>query len=260
MRNVFKQNSIDVVMHLAASKGMNSSICSPLDFYKNNISSLINLLQVMSEFEVKKLIFTSSCAVYGGGDQKKPPVDENVEISDLTSIYARTKYFGEEILRDSKIQVIILRVFNVIGAHSSGLLGEDPNKPQINILTLFAKKSLENSGHLSISSTCVRDFVHVMDIAEAHMAALEKIDKIDGSKVYNIGSGVGTSLLRLLKIFESISGLKVTYNLKECSNDEIKEIYTDTKLSEKELNWKSTRSIEEMCFDCWKYICNYYDI
>lgn len=252
LKNIFISHAIDAVIHLAASKGMNSSIQSPLDFYKNNMMGLINLLDVMREHKVMKLIFSSSCAVYG--NQEVLPVAEDAPIKNTSSIYARTKYFAEEMLRDlTDFRVIILRIFNPIGAHVSGLIGEDPSKPpQINILTLFAKAAVDKSNILI--SPCIRDFIHIEDVAEAHLAALKKLNEIQEIKIYNIGSGRGTSLIKLMKVFEATNCLKIPYKIKPCDESEIKEIYADTTLASRELNWKSKRSIEEICIDCWRFI------
>lgn len=254
LKNIFISNAIDSVIHLAASKGMNSSIQSPVEFYKNNMVGLINLLDVMREHKVSKLIFSSSCAVYG--NQEVHPVAEDASITKISSIYARTKYFAEEMLRDvakSDFSIIILRIFNPIGAHESGLIGEDPSKPQSNILSLFAKAAVDNMINFEISP-CVRDFIHVVDVAEAHVAALKKLNEIQEVKIYNIGSGRGTSLIKLVEIFEATSGMKVSFKSKPCGESEIKEIFADTKLAESELNWKSKRSIEDMCIDGWRFV------
>jgi UDP-glucose 4-epimerase len=255
LRNIFSKAKIDIVIHLAATKGINPTQ-SLVDFYNNNITSFLNILKVMREFNVKKLIFASSCAVYG--HPRVLPVSEEDAMPSPQNIYARTKFFAEEILKDvssyENFACIILRIFNPIGAHSSGILGEDPNKKQINILTLLAKNVLENCKNLKISPDCVRDFIHVMDVAEAQIKAVEKLKDLKGVKIYNIGSGDGTSLQNLVEIFERGSDAKVSFTSKPCAENEIKEIVADIKLMQNELNFKLTRTIEEMCRDCWNFM------
>jgi UDP-glucose 4-epimerase len=257
----FAENSIDCVLHLAATKGVNSNGNSPIKFYKNNLVSTINLLDVMQQFGVKKIIFSSSCAVYG--NQENQPVVENAEIN-LLNPYARSKHFCEEILRDvakadKQFSIIILRYFNPVGAHQSGILGEDPTKSPLNILTLFAKHAIGKCENLTISASCVRDYIHINDVTEAHIAGIENLENFKGIKTINIGSGTGTSLQELIDNFEEICGRKINFTEKPCNEHEIKEIIASTKLSDDELNWKAKKNVADMCKDCWKFVNNFYD-
>lgn len=262
LSNIFNQHKISTVIHLAATKGVNESLKFPIECYKNNLMTTINLLEVMKEHKIYNFIFSSSCAVYG--NQSEIPVKESALPQTLSNVYARSKYFIEEILRDvaksdANFKIIILRYFNPIGAH--GLFGEDPKKPQISLLTLISQVALGSrecitifgDDYETVDGTSMRDFVHVMDIAEAHIPAIEKLNQINEVKFYNLGSNEGTTLLQLIKTFANDNDVKVPYVIKPRREGEISSIFADCSLVEKELNWKAKRTLEEMCKDCWKW-------
>lgn len=256
--DVFEKYKITTVMHLAATKGVNESLSYPIECYRNNLVGIMNLVEVMKKFNVKKLIFSSSCAIYG--NQVEMPVKETALPQSLSNVYGKSKYFIEEILSDisrsdKEFKITILRYFNPVGAHSSGLIGEDPKRKQINFLTLLGQTALDKHKSLSIfGSSNVRDFVHVMDIAEAHINAIEKFNDGDRFKVFNLGTGMGFSLLELIQVFEQVNDVKISYTIKERREGEIEAIIADTNLAENELGWKSKRNVEKMCEDCWKWM------
>ncbi|XP_070502222.1 UDP-glucose 4-epimerase-like [Chironomus tepperi] len=255
---IFERYKITTVIHLAAMKGVSESMNYPIECYRNNLVSTLNLLEVMRLYGVKNLIFSSSCAIYG--NQVEMPVHETALPRSISNVYGKSKLFIEEILSDlsrsdKEFKITILRYFNPVGAHSSGLIGEDPKRKQISFLTLLGQAALDEKKNLSLfGSSNIRDFVHVMDVAEAHIAAVKSLKSNESFKVFNIGSGIGISLLELIKVFEHINHVKISYTLKERRVGEIEAIIADTTLAETELGWKSNRSVEEMCADSWKWM------
>lgn len=262
---IFEKHTINAVIHFAAMKAVGESMQLPLLYYKNNLIGMINLLEVMKKFEVYQLVFSSSCTVYG--EPKELPITEEKETGNVTNVYGRTKYFIEEMLKDisnadSKWNIIALRYFNPVGAHSSGLIGEDPTKQFTNIMPYISQVATGKKDTLTIfgndyetpDGTGVRDYIHVMDLASGHVAALNKLATSHlGLKVYNLGTGKGVSVLELLQTFERVNNVKVPYVIEKRRHGDISSMYADASLAESDLHWKASKTLEEMCIDFWKW-------
>lgn len=268
LRDVFRRYSFEAVIHFAAFKAVGESTSEPLKYYKNNLDSLLNLLQVMQEYSVKKLVFSSSCTVYGTPEGTSV-VNEETPLSPPNSPYGWTKWMGEQILRDvvtaqPDLRVVLLRYFNPVGAHESGLIGELPQGIPNNILpyiTQTASGKLEQltvfgSDYATPDGTCIRDFVHVSDLAEAHIAAIGFMDKKDRLSIFNIGTGKGTSVLELITAFEKATGNKLNWKFGPRRPGDVMEIAADTALAEREMGWKARRTVEEAVRDAWKWELN----
>jgi UDP-glucose 4-epimerase len=262
--DVFSMYNITEVIHFASLKSVNESIKMPLLYYRKNINILINLLEVMSIFSCKKLIFSSSATVYGS--QLKSPLNENMLTgSSITNPYGQTKYFQEQILNDyaknnPSFSIVILRYFNPLGSHPSGLIGENPNDTPNNLFPYLLKVISNDTAYLSIfgnnyntkDGTCIRDFIHVMDLAEGHSIALEKIKK--GIICYNLGTGKGTSVLELIEIFNKVNNVNIPYKIENKRDGDIDISYADVSKVFNELNWKTKYSIEDICRDGYNYL------
>ncbi|GAB6026943.1 hypothetical protein CHUAL_013616 [Chamberlinius hualienensis] len=263
--NIFTKHDIDFVIHFAAMKAVGESMQDPLLYYKNNVVGTINMLEVMKKHKVFQLVFSSSCCVYGSPNFL--PITEEHPIGKVTSVYGRTKYLIEEMLSDlshadPQWSIISLRYFNPVGAHSSGLIGEDPTKPFTNLMPYMAQVAIGKKDELTIfgadydtvDGTGVRDYIHVMDLASGHVAALNKI-KNGGIryKVYNLGTGNGVSVLQLISAFEKASQRKVTYRLLERRSGDVATMYADSSLAEKDLKWTAIRDLNQMCEDFWRW-------
>ncbi|KAF4518483.1 hypothetical protein B566_EDAN006488 [Ephemera danica] len=224
---IFGQYEIDSVIHFAAIKAVGESMQQPFLYYRNNMMGAINLLEVMKEHGCYNLVFSSSCTVYG--NPTTLPITENHPTGDVTNVYGRTKYFVEEMLKDVSVaekqwNIIMLRYFNPVGAHPSGLIGEDPTKAFTNLMPYIAQVAMGQKESLLIfggdydteDGTGVRDYIHIMDLANGHVAALQKLHKEHlRIKVYNLGTGQGVSVLQLVKTFEKVTGTKVSYDIQE---------------------------------------------
>ncbi|RZF44948.1 hypothetical protein LSTR_LSTR001909 [Laodelphax striatellus] len=262
---IFEKHQIDCVIHFAAMKAVGESMQIPLFYYKNNIIGAINLLEVMKQFNCHQLVFSSSCTVYG--NPQFLPITETHPTGNVTNVYGRTKLFIEEMLRDlvhaeKNWNIISLRYFNPVGAHPSGLIGEDPTKAFTNLMPYIAQVAIGNKPHLTIfggdydtvDGTGVRDYIHVMDLASGHVAALEKLKKTHLKlQAYNLGTGRGVSVLELVKTFETVTKTKVPYNIEDRREGDIVSMYANTELAEKELEWKAKYTIEQMCEDFWRW-------
>ncbi|XP_060062498.1 UDP-glucose 4-epimerase-like [Ylistrum balloti] len=264
LQDLFKKHKFTSVIHFAGLKAVGESCELPLLYYKTNVGGTINLLEVMKENNIKNLIFSSSATVYG--TPQYLPLDEKHPIGGCTNPYGKTKYFIEEILRDlSKSDptwnIILLRYFNPVGAHKSGTIGEDPQGPPNNLMPYIAQTAVGKRKELSVygtdydtpDGTGVRDYIHVVDLALGHVAALRRLNTECGCKLYNLGTGNGLSVLDMVKAFEKASGKSVPY--KECPRraGDVASCYADAALAEKELGWKATRGLDEMCEDLWKW-------
>lgn len=271
LENVFKKNQgIVGVVHFAALKAVGESVENPLLYYSNNLGSLINLLTCMLKYNVNNIIFSSSCTVYGNIDEL--PVNENSPLQKPESPYGATKIMGENIIESQTIanknfNATILRYFNPVGAHSSGLIGEDPrNKPNnlVPIITQVAAGKIKSftvfgNNYPTRDGTCVRDYVHVSDIADAHIKALEHLMNHNNKKnynVYNLGTGKGVSVLEVIHAFEKTTGIKLNYTIGNRRKGDVSAIYSDSTLAEKELNWKPKYNIEDMMNSAWKWQLN----
>lgn len=246
-------------------KAVGESQQFPLLYYKNNIIGMINLLEIMKTHEIYNLVFSSSCTVYG--EPKKLPITEERETGNVTNVYGRTKYFIEEMLKDltradDRWNIIALRYFNPVGAHKTGRIGEDPTKLFTNLMPFIAQVAIGKKAELTIfgddydtpDGTGVRDYIHVMDLATGHVAALNKLEKLHfGLKMYNLGTGQGVSVKQLITAFEKVNNVKVPYVVQARRDGDISTMYADASLAEKELGWKAKHSLEEMCEDFWRW-------
>ncbi|XP_006622605.1 UDP-glucose 4-epimerase-like [Apis laboriosa] len=262
---VFNKHKIDCVIHFAAIKAVGESMQIPLHYYRNNIIGAINLLEVMKAAGCFQLVFSSSCTVYGEPNQL--PITEEHPTGNITNVYGRTKYFIEEMLKDisraeKNWNIISLRYFNPVGAHQSGLIGEDPTKPFTNLMPYIAQVALRHKPELVIfggdyptkDGTGIRDYIHVMDLAAGHVAALNALHKQHlRLKIYNLGTGKGVSVLELIKIFENVTGTTVPYVIKDRREGDIVSMYANTDLAEKELGWTTKYNVERMCEDFWRW-------
>lgn len=261
LRKIFNKNKIDSVIHFAGYKAVGESVKLPLKYYRNNLDSTLSLCEVMSEFDCKNLVFSSSATVYG--IPKKLPIKEDFPLS-TTNPYGTTKLMIERILKDlytsdNTWHIALLRYFNPIGAHSSGLLGEDPNGIPNNLMPYIVKVATGELECLSIfgddydtkDGTGVRDYIHVVDLALGHIAAIEKIDKEPGVYTYNLGTGVGYSVLELVKTFSKVNNINVNYKIAPRRPGDIAECYADTTKASDELHWHATKTIEDMCRDSY---------
>ena len=260
---VFFKNHIDSVIHLAGLKAVGESVEKPIEYYANNLISNLNLLELMKKYRCKKLVFSSSATVYGA--PKEVPIKEDAELS-TTNPYGSTKLMIEQILKDVCISdkdfcAILLRYFNPIGAHKSGLIGEEPNGIPNNLMPYINKVAEGELDHLNVfgndydtvDGTGVRDYIHVVDLAKGHVKALEKARKMVGAEAYNLGTGKGYSVLEMVKAFENATGMKVKYEITARRPGDIGECYADPSKALKELGWKAEKTLEEMCKDSWKY-------
>ncbi|OQY08312.1 MAG: UDP-glucose 4-epimerase GalE [Fusobacteriia bacterium 4572_132] len=260
---IFKENNIEEIIHFAGLKAVGESVQLPLKYYKNNITGTINLCEVMEKYNVKNIVFSSSATVYG--DPESVPITENFPTG-ATNPYGRSKLMLEEILKDiyvsdNTFNIAILRYFNPIGAHKSGLIGEDPNGIPNNLMPYISqvaigkleKLSIFGRDYSTVDGTGVRDYIHVVDLAKGHIKALEKLKSNPGVVIYNLGTGTGNSVLEMIKAFEKASNKKINYKVVDRRAGDIAECYADTKKVENELNWKTEKNIEEMCEDIWRW-------
>ena len=263
---IFDENQIDAVIHFAGLKAVGESVTKPLLYYHNNITGTLNLCDVMSAHNVKKIVFSSSATVYGS--PKSVPIDESFPLS-TTNPYGSTKLMIEQILRDVFVadpewSIALLRYFNPIGAHKSGLIGEDPNGIPNNLLPYIAQVAVGKLDCLGVfgndypthDGTGVRDYIHVVDLALGHLKALEKIRRDKGVDAYNLGTGNGYSVLDVVKAFEKASGRTVKYEIKPRRAGDIAECYANPLKAKELLHWEATRGIEEMCADSWNFTVN----
>lgn len=264
---IFRQEKIQGVIHFAAFKAVGESMEVPLRYYRNNLCSLITLLEAMSESGISDLIFSSSCTVYG--EPETLPVTETSPIQPAISVYGNTKQIGEEILRDTiaastPLKIISLRYFNPIGAHPSAQIGELPLGIPNNLVPYITQTAAGVREQLTIfgddyptpDGTCIRDFIHVMDLAEAHVAALQTLQKQEKSSLYevfNIGTGKGDSVLDLVKTFESVVGKPLNYKIGPRRSGDVTAVYADASKANNELGWKARRSLRESLEDAWKW-------
>ena len=266
LRKIFKENDhIDAVLHFAGLKAVGESVKLPIRYYENNLGSTLSLVTVMQEFDCNNIVFSSSATVYG--EQKELPYNENMSVGGTTNPYGTTKYFIERILKDvcvanDKFSVALLRYFNPIGAHSSGLIGENPNGIPNNLMPYILKVATHELPVLNIfgndydtkDGTGVRDYIHVVDLAKGHIKALDKICSTTGVVTYNLGTGHGYSVLDLVNTFERVNNVKINYQITDRRPGDIASCYSDPTLAETELNWKAEKGIEDMCKDAYNFI------
>ncbi|MFV0255365.1 MAG: UDP-glucose 4-epimerase GalE [Erysipelotrichaceae bacterium] len=261
VEEIFVDNSIDGVIHFAGLKSVGESVTKPLHYYYNNLLSTITLAEKCLKHNVNKFVFSSSATVYGN---QEAPFSENMELMTTTNPYGETKVMSERILSDitkanKDFKVVLLRYFNPIGAHSSGLIGEEPNGIPNNLMpyiTKVAKKKLDQlsvfgDDYDTIDGTGVRDYIHVVDLAKGHVRALETMTS--GVEIYNLGTGKGTSVLELIESFKRANNIDVPYQIVDRRPGDIASAYAATAKVEAKLDWKATKSIEEMCRDSWNF-------
>ena len=261
---IFRNHSINGVVHFAGLKAVGESVEKPLLYYTNNVSATINLCQQMQARGVKNLVFSSSCTVYG--DPKSVPINESFPTGAVTNPYGRSKYMIEEILKDicfsdNSFNVSLLRYFNPVGAHDSGLIGEDPLGIPNNLMPYITQVAVGRRKELSVfgddydttDGTGVRDYIHVVDLAKGHLKALQKISEKSGLSIYNLGTGRGYSVLEVVKAFEKACGKKIAYKIVERRAGDIAKTYADAAKACKELDWEAECDIEKMCQDAWRW-------
>lgn len=261
---VFRDTHFDAVVHFAGLKAVGESVAKPLAYYKNNLSGTINLLDCMMRHGVHKLVFSSSATVYG--DPERVPIDEHSRIVDASNPYGRTKLMIEKMLEDlcasePAFNVARLRYFNPAGAHESGQIGEDPTGIPNNLLPFVTQVAVGKRDKLVVfgndyptpDGTCVRDYIHVVDLARGHLAALAKLGELPGLVTYNLGTGRGYSVLDIIAAFEKANHLKLPYEIGARRSGDIPASFTDPSLARKELNWQAEKTIEDICRDAWHW-------
>lgn len=262
---VLSGRAFDAVVHCAGLKAVGESTAQPLRYYRNNLDAVLTLCEVMGAHGVRRLVFSSSATVYG--DPDTVPITEDMPLS-VTNPYGATKLFAERILADlaaadPKWHVISLRYFNPIGAHPSGLIGEDPDGEPNNLFPYItqvaggrrAKLSVFGADYPTPDGTGVRDYLHVMDLAQGHVAAIEHLADEPGHRAYNLGTGEGTSVLRSIRAFEEASGRPVPYEVVDRRPGDIATCYADPSAAQRDLDWKAARSVAEACADAWRWQC-----
>ena len=266
VEKVFEENEIEAVLNFAGYKAVGESVAKPLEYYHNNITGCLVLLQTMKKYNVKKFIFSSSATVYG--EPEKIPLTEDCKTGGTTNPYGTTKLFIEQILKDlyksdNTWDICILRYFNPVGSHESGLIGEEPQGIPNNLMPYIARVAAGKLKELSVfgndyntpDGTGVRDYIHVVDLAKGHVCALNKLDKESkGLFIYNLGTGTGYSVLDMVKAFEKATGKNVPYKIAPRRAGDIATCYADPEKAKKELGWVATKTLEDMCKDSWNYI------
>lgn len=263
LERIFTESHFDAVIHFAGLKAVGESVSQPLRYYQNNVQGTLTLCEVMASYSVFNLVFSSSATVYG--DPHTVPITEDFPLS-ATNPYGRSKLMVEEILRDvgksdARWNFILLRYFNPVGAHASGLIGEDPNGIPNNLLPYISQVAVGKLEQLSVfgddyptpDGTGVRDYIHVVDLAIGHLKALEKLASEPGVVAYNLGAGQGYSVLDMIAAFENASGKKINYRIAPRRPGDIASCYADPAFALKELNWKAERGVEQMTRDAWNW-------
>ena len=270
LKNVFrKYPDIKGIIHFAASKAVGESVEKPLLYYRNNITSLLNLLELMPEYGVKGIIFSSSCTVYGQPSKENLPVTEKAPIQQALSPYGNTKQINEEIIQDyihseADIKAVILRYFNPIGAHPSALIGELPNGVPMNLIPFVTQTAIGIREQLKVfgndydtpDGTCIRDYIYVVDLAKAHVKAMERVldnPDTDPVEVFNIGTGTGLSTLEVVEGFEKATGVKLNWTYAPRREGDIEKVWGNVEKANKVLGWKAEANIEDVLRSAWKW-------
>jgi UDP-glucose 4-epimerase len=264
LKEIFEKENLDAVIHFAGLKAVGDSVSDPLNYYHVNISGAISLCQVMSSFDVKNLVFSSSATVYG--EPTKIPITETSEVTDATNPYGRTKLMIEKILEDlchadPTLNVARLRYFNPGGAHDSGEIGEDPSGVPNNLLPYVSQVAVGRLEKLTVNGndyptpdgTCIRDYIHVVDLAKGHLAALHRLQEKPGLVTYNLGTGKGYSIMEIIEAFETANQVKIPYVLGPRRAGDIPTSYTNPDKAIAELNWRAEKTISEICRDAWHW-------
>ncbi|MDP8209499.1 MAG: UDP-glucose 4-epimerase GalE [Candidatus Stygibacter australis] len=263
LEEIFRNNRFDAVIHFAGLKAVGESVEKPLLYYHNNITGTLNLLDCMQKYNVKKIVFSSSATVYG--NPHKVPIKEDFPVQP-TNPYGRTKLMIEDILKDVNISdpqwdIALLRYFNPIGAHISGKIGEDPNGIPNNLLPYIAQVAVGKLPRLNVfgndydtpDGTGVRDYIHVVDLAQGHLKALQRLNSHPGVVTYNLGTGKGYSVLEIIEAFQEASGKEIPYKIVDRRAGDVASIYADASLANTELNWSADKDILSMCRDTWNW-------
>ena len=266
LNKIFSENTIDAVIDFAAFKSVGDSTKKPIEYYINNVSSVLTLLDVMKEYNVKNLIFSSSATVYG--ESKIMPITEECKIGNTTNPYGTSTLYVEGILQDlytsdNSWNICVFRYFNPVGAHKSSLIGEDPTGIPANLMPFISKVAIGEIDCLNVfgndydteDGTGVRDYIHIMDLAKAHINGLKKLENDKkGMHIYNLGTGKGVSVLEMINTFEKVNNVKINYKITERRPGDIAECYADPTKAFKELNWKAIYNLEDMCRDAYNYV------
>jgi len=264
LNDAFTKHQPDAVIHFAGLKAVGESVRYPLKYFQTNVAGSINLLKAMEQADVKNLVFSSSCTVYG--TPGKLPIDETAPVGRTSNPYGHTKYMIEQILKelqqcDPGWNISILRYFNPVGAHANGEIGEDPNGIPDNLMPYLCQLAVGKYERLRVwgddydtpDGTGVRDYLHVTDLATGHLAALKKLGTNPGLMVHNLGTGNGYSVLEVVEAFKKASGQLIPYEILPRRSGDIAKTWADTSLAEQELDWKAERGLEEMCRDAWNW-------
>lgn len=264
LEKIFSENVIDVIIHFAGLKAVGESCVKPFEYYENNISGTLNIISMMRKYNVKKMVFSSSATVYG--DPEVIPITEECKVGGVTNPYGQTKLMLEQILTDIQkadpdFDIALLRYFNPIGAHESGLIGEAPNGIPNNLLPYVAKVAAGVLDRVNVfgddydtpDGTGVRDYIHVVDLAKGHVCAVKKLLEHPGLVIYNLGTGVGYSVLDIIHNFEKACGKKIPYVIAPRRLGDIATCYSDPSKAERELGWKAQYGIDRMCEDAWRW-------
>jgi len=265
LKPIFAENKFDAVIHFAGLKAVGESVRKPLEYYTNNVYGTLNLLAVMREYGVKRIIFSSSATVYG--DPAFVPITEECPLGMRTNPYGETKAMLERVLTDlqksdPEWSVVLLRYFNPIGAHESGIIGELPNGIPNNLMPYIMQVAVGKLAELGVfgddydtpDGTGVRDYIHVVDLAKGHVCAVDKVTSTTGVNIYNLGTGNGYSVLDIVKAFEKANDVKIPYSIKPRREGDIATCYADPKKAYEELGWKAEYDLEKMCKDSWRFI------
>ena len=269
LQNLFdQQKNITAVVHFAALKAVGESTHLPLKYYQNNVTGSINLLQAMQNAGVNQLVFSSSCTVYG--EPSRVPLDESHPVGSVSSPYGRTKFQVEEIIKDyasanSTFKAAVLRYFNPVGAHPSGEIGEDPLGIPGNLVPILCQVAIKQREKLRIfgsdyptrDGTAIRDYLHVVDLADAHVKAIEALNHRESGFICNLGTGKGSSVLEVIAAFQKATGKRIPYEMVARRPGDVTEAWTNPALAEKLLGWKTTKSLEEMLADAWRWQSKY---
>lgn len=262
----FKEKKIDAVIHFAAFKSVGESVSHPSLYYRNNINSLLNVADACNDYGITKFVYSSSCSVYGEPD--KLPIDEQAVVKQAESPYANTKKIGEDILRDisriSNLKTIALRYFNPVGAHKSALIGEYPVGTPLNLFPVITQSVIGKRGPITVfgndyntpDGSCVRDYIHVVDIANAHIVAIERLlnnTSSESFELFNLGTGNGLTVLEVIHAFEKYTGLNVNYTIGNRRAGDVEKVYADTQKANSVLGWKAVHTLEDMITSAWEW-------
>ena len=264
MDKIFSENRFDAVIHFAGLKAVGESVHKPLEYYRNNLDTTLTLREVMAEFGCRRLVFSSSATVYGVPDEV--PLREDMFCKGCTNPYGWTKYMIEKILQgivtaDPEWSVVLLRYFNPIGAHSSGLIGEDPRGIPNNLMPYISQVAIGRRDHLNVfgddydtpDGTGVRDYIHVVDLARGHVAAIDYMQTHKGENVFNLGTGIGYSVLDMVHAFERVTGKKIPYEITARRPGDLATVYASPDKSTELLGWKAQYNLDDMCRDTWAW-------